>query len=149
MALQINLLSSTWSWVLVAAQESLVRHRFRLWPTQRALFHSPVTLVCFVNNRADNQLPNNSIQTSKYTNLNFIFKNLFEQFSKIANIYFFVTPVLHTWACLMIAQLSLFPVPWRTRPNAVTAMLQKMDRRGLYHCFTNKSLKVVYGRKKN
>ena len=36
-------------------------------------------------------LGNNKITTSKYTCANFIFLNLFEQFSKVANIYFLVS----------------------------------------------------------
>ena len=38
----------------------------------------------------DHELPNNHIQTSKYTCLTFIPKNLMEQFSKLANVYFLV-----------------------------------------------------------
>lgn len=43
-----------------------------------------------VSNRIDESLPDNSIQTNKYTKLNFAPKNLLEQFSKKANIYFLV-----------------------------------------------------------
>jgi len=39
----------------------------------------------------DTSLPNNSIQTSKYTWLTFIPINLWEQFSQLANIYFLVS----------------------------------------------------------
>jgi phospholipid-transporting ATPase len=35
-------------------------------------------------------LPDNSIHTSKYTLVNFLPKQLFEQFSKLANLYFLV-----------------------------------------------------------
>ena len=38
----------------------------------------------------DEALPNNSISTTKYTLLSFIPKNLMEQFSKLANVYFLV-----------------------------------------------------------
>lgn len=41
-------------------------------------------------NRPDYALPENSIQTSKYTLLNFFPKQLYEQFSKLANVYFVV-----------------------------------------------------------
>ena len=40
--------------------------------------------------KQDHDLPNNFIQTSKYTFLTFIPKNLMEQFSKLANVYFLV-----------------------------------------------------------
>lgn len=38
--------------------------------------------------------PDNSIKTSKYTILNFIIKNLFEQFRRIANFYFLWTIIM-------------------------------------------------------
>lgn len=38
----------------------------------------------------DTQLPNNAIQTTKYNVITFIPKNLMEQFSKLANVYFLV-----------------------------------------------------------
>lgn len=34
------------------------------------------------------QYPKNGIKTTKYTKWNFLFKNLFEQFHRYANIYF-------------------------------------------------------------
>ena len=40
--------------------------------------------------------PDNSISTTKYTVYNFFFMNLFEQFSKIANIYFLFLAFLQT-----------------------------------------------------
>lgn len=43
-----------------------------------------------VSNRLDFTLPDNSIRTNKYTKLNFFPKNILEQFSKKANIYFLV-----------------------------------------------------------
>lgn len=44
-----------------------------------------------ISNIADTALPDNSISTTKYTPLTFIPKNLMEQFSKLANIYFLVS----------------------------------------------------------
>ena len=43
--------------------------------------------------RPDENLPNNHIKTNKYTCLNFIPKNLFLQFSKLANVYFLVSAI--------------------------------------------------------
>ena len=37
------------------------------------------------------EFPNNSISTSKYNLLTFLPKNIMEQFSKMANLYFLVT----------------------------------------------------------
>lgn len=42
-------------------------------------------------NDPDLDLPNNSISTSKYNLITFLPKNLLEQFSKSANVYFLVT----------------------------------------------------------
>ncbi len=44
--------------------------------------------------RSENFFPNNSISTTKYTIYNFIFLNLYEQFSKIANLYFLFLAIL-------------------------------------------------------
>ncbi len=44
----------------------------------------------------DSKYPNNEISTTKYTKWNFIFKNTFEQFSKVANLYFLFLAVLQT-----------------------------------------------------
>ena len=41
-------------------------------------------------NDPDLDLPDNSISTSKYTIITFLPKNLLEQFSKSANLYFLV-----------------------------------------------------------
>ena len=41
------------------------------------------------------EFPNNSISTSKYNLLTFLPKNLIEQFSKMANVYFLVTLFIH------------------------------------------------------
>ncbi len=38
--------------------------------------------------------PDNNVSTTKYTRYNFLFKNLMEQFSRIANVYFLVISVL-------------------------------------------------------
>ena len=38
----------------------------------------------------DIHLPDNGISTTKYTAFTFVPKNLMEQFSKLANVYFFV-----------------------------------------------------------
>ncbi|CAD8079154.1 unnamed protein product [Paramecium primaurelia] len=54
------------------------------------------------SNRPDYQLPDNSIQTSKYTLLNFFPKQLFEQFSKLANVYFVLMGALQ-----MVPEVSI------------------------------------------
>lgn len=45
-------------------------------------------------NTHDNRFTNNAIRTTKYTLLTFLPKNLFEQFSKMANVYFLFIMVL-------------------------------------------------------
>jgi phospholipid-transporting ATPase len=63
-----------------------------------------------VTNQPDLQVPNNEIHTSKYTVLNFFPKNIFEQFSKMANMYFLFIGFLQ-----MINEISTsngVPVTW-------------------------------------
>ena len=43
---------------------------------------------------------NNKVTNSKYTFLNFLPKNLFEQFSKFMNAYFVLIAVLQLWAAI-------------------------------------------------
>ena len=43
-----------------------------------------------LTNNPDNNLSNNGISTSKYTCMTFLPKNLLEQFTKMANVYFLV-----------------------------------------------------------
>jgi phospholipid-translocating ATPase len=38
--------------------------------------------------------PNNTVKTSKYTIFNFLFKNLFQQFRRIANFYFLLVIIV-------------------------------------------------------
>ena len=45
-------------------------------------------------NRPTRDYPTNSIETSKYTCLTFLAKNLIEQFSKLANVYFLVIIII-------------------------------------------------------
>ena len=45
---------------------------------------------------------NNRIQTSKYTVFNFLPKNLFYQFMKMSNVYFFVIAILEVMNSLLL-----------------------------------------------
>lgn len=49
-----------------------------------------------INSRADYDLSDNAIHTNKYTVLTFLPKNLFEQFSRLSNIYFLFIAVLES-----------------------------------------------------
>lgn len=57
---------------------------------QRRLKQGPTMNRKITSMRIDNAICDNSISTSKYNILNFLPKNLIEQFSKIANLYFLV-----------------------------------------------------------
>lgn len=46
----------------------------------------------------------NAISTTKYTYFNFVFKNLYEQFSKIANIYFLILSALQCFKAVSITE---------------------------------------------
>lgn len=61
-----------------------------------------------IPNVPDLQLPNNKIQTSKYTWLTFLPKNLIEQFSKYPNLYFLVI-ILFTLLLFLFASPPLLP----------------------------------------
>ncbi len=61
-----------------------------------------------ITNIPDGDVCDNSIKTSKYTAINFVPKNLFVQFSKVANLYFLIIGIMQ-----MIPQISVsggFPV---------------------------------------
>eukprot|EP00126_Sphaerothecum_destruens_P013971 Sdes_comp23945_c0_seq1m22051 len=52
--------------------------------------------VYFGPNHASNpKIANNRIKTTKYTRLNFLFKNLSEQFKRVANIYFLILALIN------------------------------------------------------
>ena len=59
-------------------------------------------------NIPDMELPNNKISTSKYSFATFFPKNLFIQFSKIANLYFLVTYFTNIFLKKIIFQNKLF-----------------------------------------
>eukprot|EP01028_Stygiella_incarcerata_P014298 TRINITY_DN933_c0_g1_i3.p1 TRINITY_DN933_c0_g1~~TRINITY_DN933_c0_g1_i3.p1 ORF type:complete len:1250 (+),score=273.44 TRINITY_DN933_c0_g1_i3:141-3752(+) len=48
----------------------------------------------FSKNQTEFQYPDNYISTAKYTVWNFVFKNLFEQFQRVANVYFLIISIL-------------------------------------------------------
>lgn len=61
-----------------------------------------------ITNIPDMDVCDNGIKTSKYTPINFVPKNLFVQFSKVANLYFLIIGIMQ-----MIPQISVsggFPV---------------------------------------
>ncbi len=53
-----------------------------------------ITLFGGPNDHPRDMFRDNRIRTSKYTFLNFIPKNLFEQFKKMANVYFVIIGLL-------------------------------------------------------
>ena len=62
----------------------------------------------FEKTQLDRQYPNNAVSTTKYTSLTFLPKNLFEQFSKMANFYFLFLIVLQIVPGIGQAYGSLF-----------------------------------------
>ena len=73
-------------------EPSTGRRRFSLTGAEKISFR-----IALANNPGEckkyNYI-NNNVSTTKYTRRNFIFKNLYEQFSRMANIYFLVISVL-------------------------------------------------------
>ena len=47
-------------------------------------------------NQLRHTVKNNTVKTSKYTWWNFIPINLFEQFNKLSNVYFFIIMIMQT-----------------------------------------------------
>lgn len=74
-------------------------------------------------NEPDLTLCNNMICTSKYTKWNFIPLNLFEQFSKMANLYFLIIGYFET-----VRPISI------TDGQPVTKIINKLRSYG-FHCF--------------
>lgn len=63
-----------------------------------------------LTNVPDLELPNNKISTSKYTVVTFVPKNIYEQFSKMANMYFLIIGFLQL--IKEISTSSGVPVTW-------------------------------------
>ena len=74
-------------------EEPLLRRRSTVTPLK---FHQ------FKIGIQNKNLNDNKIQTNKYTILTFLPLNLFEQFSKLANIYFLMIAILQTISIISI-----------------------------------------------
>ena len=75
--------------------------------------------------RPDEDLPDNNIKTNNYTCLNFVPKNLYLQFSKLANVYFLVgitNTRAHTIENIELGWLSLID-----GTHIATNIIQKYD----------------------
>ena len=75
----------------------------------------PVTIGAAVHS-PPRYVPNNRIVTSKYTVLNFVPKNLFEQFRRIANFYFLCIAVIQV--CLLPCQSIADPLLLQVTTNS-------------------------------
>ena len=66
--------------------------------TKRSFLHSHMSSTYrYLRANKDNSIlgfPNNNVSTGKYTAKNFIFKNMYEQFSRMANVYFLIISIL-------------------------------------------------------
>jgi hypothetical protein len=62
------------------------------------IFSNIMSRTIYVTNKTENQkagpYPSNIIKSTKYTPYNFVFKNLFLQFQKVANVYFLCAGLL-------------------------------------------------------
>eukprot|EP00030_Apusomonadida_sp_AF-17_P008167 a847569_3.p1 GENE.a847569_3~~a847569_3.p1 ORF type:complete len:486 (+),score=233.45 a847569_3:28-1458(+) len=75
--------------------------------------------------QANASYPSNETRTAQYTAYNFVFLNLFYQFSRIANFYFLIVAILSA-----IPQIS--PIhPWSSFMPLVTVVLISMVREGI------------------
>lgn len=70
-------------------------YKYNKWnPFRRKPHFTELPDRCIVTNVPDRQLCNNKISTAKYHVATFLFFNLIEQFSKPANLYFFIIGLL-------------------------------------------------------
>ncbi|XP_071839272.1 phospholipid-transporting ATPase IF-like isoform X3 [Apostichopus japonicus] len=118
--------------------------------TQRQM---PINRVIFVNHKTqesegsspvevsfnEQQYPDNTVMSSKYTALSFFPKNLFEQFRRIANFYFL---------CIAILQLTIdSPVaPWTSIVPLVFVVSVTMIKQGYEDILRHRSDKEVNNR---
>lgn len=83
-------------------------------------------------NRTSGPFPSNTIRSTKYTPLNFIFKNLFLQFQKVANVYFLLAGVLEVIPQFTITNGTptyLFPLVFILSVTAFKDLLEDLARR--------------------
>ena len=76
--------------------------------------------------------PGNTVSSTKYTPLNFIFKNLFLQFQKIANVYFLCAGLIELVPQFTITNgvpTYIFPLTFILMVTAIKDLLEDLSRR--------------------
>ena len=84
------------------------------------------------SNSTPKPFPSNNISTTKYTPFNFIFKNLFLQFQKVANVYFLCAGALELVPQFTITNGSptyLFPLMFILGITAIKDLMEDLSRR--------------------
>lgn len=84
-----------------------------------------------ITNIPDIKLPNNKIHTSKYNCLTFIPKNLIEQFTKLANVYFLIIACLQTIKEISTSNgvpVTLFPLTFIVIITAIKDIYEDLMR---------------------
>jgi len=97
-------------------------------------------------NEPDLELPNNSISTSKYNLITFLPKNLLEQFSKSANVYFLVVGLLQMVKEISVSNgqpVTLFPLIFIVIVSMLKDLLEDWKRKRSDNEENSKSVKVV------
>ena len=97
-------------------------------------------------NIPDLELPNNKISTSKYTLLTFVPKNLLEQFTKMANMYFLIIGFLQIIKEISTSSgvpVTLFPLSFIIFISALKDLFEDLKRHKSDHQENNKKIKVL------
>jgi len=97
-------------------------------------------------NEPDLELPNNSISTSKYNLITFLPKNLLEQFSKSANVYFLVVGLLQMVKEISVSNgqpVTLFPLIFIVVVSMLKDLAEDWKRKRSDNEENSKNVKVV------
>ena len=80
--------------------------------------------ICDVVQNEPSKFCSNRIKTSKYTALNFIFKNLWVQFHRLANVYFVFAGIFRVRPTVLLYNDKM-SLTWLSNPNMISMKKNK------------------------
>jgi len=86
---------------------------------------------------------NNSVQTTKYTAWNFLFRNLYAQFRVLANIYFLFISILQFLPVSSVSPTTWFPLTVVLLTNMVKEACEDMNRAKLDHEVNGRTVQAL------
>lgn len=99
-----------------------------------------------ITNIPDTDVCDNSIKTSKYTPINFIPKNLFVQFSKVANLYFLIIGIMQMIPSISVSggfPVIFIPLSIVVGVSAIKDFYEDMKRKTTDSEINGKTAKIV------